>query len=163
MWKNKNICLRYVELADLQHLLLWENNPENWVYGDNQSPYSEEEMIDFIVEQMDFRKTNQLRLMICLNETKLPIGMIDLFAIDIEKKEASIGIIIAEKKYRRNHYASESIELIKEIATELFSVQTLNCIIQDDNISSIKLFEKNGFELVKKGTHLMYYQLKLSI
>lgn len=68
MWKSTNIFLRPVTLIDLQTLLEWENNPDNWEISGTTAPFSEEEMIDFIIEQADYKATRQLRLMICMNE-----------------------------------------------------------------------------------------------
>jgi diamine N-acetyltransferase len=145
MWEGKRIHLRQVEFSDLQTLLNWENNPENWEVSETNTPFSEEEMIDFIVEQSDFKNTNQLRLMICLNEINLPIGAIDLFEINQTKKTAGVGILINEKQYRQKGYAFEALELLKQISLELVELKKLFCTIHATNESSIKLFLKSGF------------------
>lgn len=153
MWKSEKIYLRQVDFSDLQTLLNWENNPENWSVSGTNAPFSEEEMIDFIVEQTDYKNSYQLRLMICLNENNLPIGAIDLFEIDEEKGSAGVGILINEDKYRKKGYAFEALELLKQIARELFTLKILSCTIHTNNTSSIKLFLKSGFLPVSAETN----------
>lgn len=153
MWRGEKIYLRQVEFADLQTLLNWENNSEHWSVSETSTPFSEEEMIDFIVEQTDYKNSCQLRLMICLNESNLSIGAVDLFEINEETGTAGVGILIDEKKYRKKGYAFESLELLKQIATELFTLRNLYCTIHTDNTSSIKLFLKSGFSPTSDETN----------
>lgn len=164
MWNGNRIYLRQVEFSDLKTLLHWENNPENWEISDTQTPFSEEEMIDFIVEQTDFRASNQLRLMICLSENNIPIGAIDLFEIDETKKTAGVGILIDDKHYRRKGYASEALGLVKIISKELFSLNTLYCRIHTSNDASKSLFEKSGFQYIRteKSQQINEYVLQIT-
>lgn len=145
MWKGEKIYLRQVGFTDLQTLLSWENNPEHWSVSDTNTPFSEEEMIDFIVEQTDYKNSCQLRLMICLNENNLPVGAIDLFEIDEKKGSAGVGILINDKKYREKGYAFEALELLKHISSELFKLKNLYCTIHTGNFASTNLFMKSGF------------------
>lgn len=145
IWRGKKIYLRQVAFDDLQLLLNWENNPENWKVSDTTTPFSEEEMIDFIVEQTDFRASGQLRLMICLSENKTPVGAIDLFDINEEQGIAGVGILINDIENRKKGYATEALNLLKTAASDLFSLQQLQCTIHTTNESSKQLFEKCGF------------------
>lgn len=161
MWKSNNISLRNVCLSDLQLLLDWENNPENWAVSETTQPYTEEEMIDFIVEQSAMQQPEQLRLMICINSNNEPIGAIDLFNINSEKKTASVGILINEIKHRNQGYATEALQLMKKNAKKQLKLSTLYCTIHSDNTSSIKLFSKCSFEKlsVKNGVETYFCSL----
>lgn len=163
MWKSKNIYLRQVEFNDLQTLLNWENNPENWAVSGINSPFSEEEIIDFIVDQTDVRNNTQLRLMICLQKSNLPIGAVDLFEIDKQKGTAGIGILIDEKKYRKKGYGFESLELLKHISSELFTLKNLYCTINMNNTASINLFLKSGFLPVSEDKNREITEYRFSI
>ena len=76
-----------------------------------------------------------------------------------------IGILIGEKSYRNKGYASEALNLIIDYCRNELSLVNLFCNIQKDNTTSIRLFEKCGFqfieELVLFDNKVNYYELKL--
>lgn len=161
MWSNQRIFLRQVEFNDLAILLEWENNPDNWEVSGTKSPFTEEEMIDFIIEQTDFRSSGQLRLMICLNENSLPIGAIDLFEINLNEQMAGVGILINEIQHRKKGYATEALHLLKTIAKSELHLSKLYCTIHPDNESSIQLFLNGGFILAQTDENVLFYNCQL--
>lgn len=162
MWKSTNIFLRPVTLIDLQTLLEWENNPDNWEISGTTAPFSEEEMIDFIIEQADYKATRQLRLMICMNEQLIPVGAIDLFEIDEDQRTAGVGILIHDPQHRKKGYATEALELVKQMARSELNLSTLYCSIQPHNDSSLRLFKRCGFLITSTGEELVHYRVDLS-
>lgn len=142
-----SIFLRALEPADIDILYKWENDPENWVVSNTQTPYSR-----FVLEQylasahQDIYSVKQLRLMICSVNDSRPLGAIDLFDFDPHNQRAGIGILIAEKDDRRKGYATEALEIIIQYGFEVLNVKQLYCNITADNESSITLFQKLGFE-----------------
>ncbi len=144
-----SIYLRKVELQDLQYLLAWENDPENWEVSNTVQPYSKEEMYQFILDQL-IGDHEQVRYMICHELTRLPIGTIDLFAIDHVNGQAELGILIAEKKYRRQGHALTALLHLIALCREEYKINHLFCFIDDENSSSIGLFEKAGFKWQRK-------------
>lgn len=161
MWANKHIFLRPVEMADLPYLLKWENDPKNWEVSGTTAPFTEEEMIDFIVEQAYFLASGQLRLMICLNKKATPIGAIDLFDINIEDKSAGVGILIQEKKHRGKGFAKEALSTLKEFSRDELKLKQLTCSIHKTNQSSIALFTKLNFKKTVSKQNVHFYELKL--
>lgn len=159
-FQSERIYLRQVELIDLSILLKWENDPENWKFSDTKQVYSEEEIIDFIVEQSDLRSTDELRLMICLNSDTTPIGAIDLFKIDFESGIASVGILIDEH-FRQKGLAFEALQLLQQEVCNYFSFKELNCTIQSDNSKSIQLFTNCSFVKQSVENELESYSFKL--
>lgn len=144
-WQDDKIYLRLTQLSDVPFLLELENNPVNWEVSDTFTPYSEEEMVDFIVDQQDFTSNNQLRLMICLRENNNIVGAIDLF--EIENSSAKVGVIIYPDHCRRLGIASRALELLKLLAQELYHLNKLTCTVQRKNDASAHLFRKSGFSL----------------
>lgn len=157
MWKGENVYLRHVELNDLNVLLEWENNPRNWSISGTTEPFTEEEIIDFIVEQTEPSKTSQIRFMICLTKTGEPIGAIDLFKIDRQNKTAGVGILINSEINRNKGYATEALELLKQISKNDLHLDTLQCSIQSDNYSSVHLFLKCTFKKQNTLNSIDYY------
>jgi len=145
MWANKRIFLRPVAMSDLPYLLKWENDPSNWEVSGTTAPFSDEEMINFIVEQTYFLATGQLRLMICLSKKSTPIGAIDLFDINVETKSAGVGILIQDKKHRGKGYAKEALSTLIDLSKMELKLARLTCSIQQENTASLALFKQLGF------------------
>ena len=161
MWASKRIFLRQLQMADLPYLLQWENDPENWEVSDTTTPYTEAEMIDFIVEQNYFLSTGQLRLMICLQKKDLPIGAIDLFDIDPIQRSAGVGILIQEKKFRRKGYASEALITLRNFCINELKLEHLHCCIHTTNLASIQLFLNCGFKQISEKEGIIQFELIL--
>ncbi len=155
MWQAKNSYLRPVEPEDASTLLLWENNPANWKVTDTEVPFSLQAILQLIEQQQNIRSTGQLRMMICLNQTRESVGAIDLYDVDFKNGNAAIGILIGEACHKRKGYASEGLGLIVQYARDILALHNLYCSVQADNPESISLFEKYGFE--KIGTRKEWF------
>lgn len=158
MLKGQNIFLRQVEEDDAQLLILWENNTKNWRYSETEAPYSLYEIQQYIKNASQIRQNKQLRLIICLNGSNLPVGTIDLFEIDFKHLRAGVGILIAEKENRGNGYAKEALQLLIEFSSKNLGLTQLHCDIQANNKSSIQLFESKGF--IKTGEKKNWFRHK---
>jgi diamine N-acetyltransferase len=169
MLKGPNIFLRPIEPEDATKILLWENNPEHWKVSGTEAPYSMHGILEYINSIQNFRQSGELRLMICLNETKETIGTLDLFEANFKHGRAGVGILIANKVYRNKSYAKESLDLLKEYAFDFLGFHNLIANVLEDNDASIQLFESAGYVLVgtkkewflNKGTRIneRIYQL----
>src|SRR5690554_7088713 len=78
MLKGKNIYLRQIEESDVNLLLLWENDTENWRYSESEAPFSLHQLQHYVKNASHVRQNQQLRFIICLNENHQAIGTIDL-------------------------------------------------------------------------------------
>ncbi len=149
MLKAENIYLRTIEPSDAKYLVQWENNPENWTVSNTLVPFSEHLILQYVNSAQDIFETKQIRFMICLQESNLPIGTIDLFEYDPMNQRAGIGVLIAESGERKKGYANEALQLIIHYGFDRLNLHQLFCHIFETNETSIHLFEKNNF--VKKG------------
>lgn len=145
--KNNHIILRAVEPKDVDLLYLWENNSENWQISNTTIPYSKEILRQFVEAPQDIYASKQLRLMITLTNTDQTVGAVDLFNFDPKNQNASIGILIDES-FRKNQFAFEALNLLKSYALNVVGIRNLSATILENNLPSLKLFEKCGFELV---------------
>ncbi|MFC2112741.1 GNAT family N-acetyltransferase [Bacteroidota bacterium] len=147
---GKNIKLRAVEPSDLDVLFEWENDPENWTVSNTSAPFSRHVLQKYIeTAQLDIYESRQLRLMIdrldpTENEPET-IGIIDLFDFDPQHLRAGVGILIARKEDRMKGLASEALSLLIEYGFGTLHLHQLFCNVTEDNLASIKLFEKHGF------------------
>lgn len=145
--KNSHIILRAVEPKDVDLLYLWENNSENWQISNTTIPYSKEILRQFVEAPQDIYASKQLRLMITLTNTDQTVGAVDLFNFDPKNQNASVGILIDES-FRKNQFAFEALNLLKSYALNVVGIRNLSATILENNLPSLKLFEKCGFELV---------------
>jgi diamine N-acetyltransferase len=146
--RGQNIFLRAIEPEDATKVMIWENNPENWRVSGTEAPYSMHGILEYINSIQNFRQCGELRLIICLKESKKPIGTLDLFDANFKHGRAGIGILIGEVEERSKGFASEAIQLLIEYARDLLGFHNLTAQVLDDNLPSRFLFENNGFELV---------------
>lgn len=61
--------------------------------------------------------------------------------------------MIAVKDQRGKGYAREAIEAVQMFALGVYSRDTIIAKIKDDNMGSIKLFEKLGYKFVQDNHH----------
>ena len=151
MLENKNIKLRALEASDLDLLYEWENNTDIWSISNTLSPFSKHILKQYLENShLDIYQTKQLRLIIDLKkkENNIPIGTIDLFDFDPFHLRAGIGILIYSEENRNKGYATEALELLINYSFNYLGLHQLYCNIASDNMKSIKLFTKAGFDIV---------------
>jgi len=139
-----SIYIRPIDIPDALKVMEWENNPDNWDASDNKSEYALYDIVRLIEELRNIELAKQARWIICEASDEELIGTVDLFEIDFEKKEASVGVLVADKLNRRKGIASQALNLIEQEALNL-GLTRLTCIIHPHNQGSICLFEKQGF------------------
>lgn len=145
--KAEHIFLRAIEPSDIDLIYEWENDTENWIVSNTQTPFSR-----FVLEQYitsaheDIYTAKQLRLIICTNDNKA-IGSIDLFDFDANNLRAGIGILIGDKSERKKGYASEAIKVLTNYCFTSLNLNQLYCNITTDNEESILLFQKHNFQI----------------
>jgi len=145
---GEHIYLRALEPEDLDFVYQIENDERIWEMSTTQTPYSR-----FLIKQylenahQDIYDAKQLRLVICSNDD-VTLGLIDLFDFNPTHNRAGVGILIAEKEYRRKGYGKEALQLVINYTKTHLRLHQLYANIADDNMASIQLFEKNGFKKI---------------
>jgi diamine N-acetyltransferase len=149
--KYKNIKLRALEPEDLELLYEWENDDIYWSISNTVAPFSRFTIKRYIENShKNLFETGQQRFMIDHLDDKITIGTIDVFEFDPFHKRAGIGILIANKSYRRKGYASMSLTCLQNYCFKTLQMHQIYCNILANNIGSINLFKKHGF--VEIGT-----------
>jgi diamine N-acetyltransferase len=144
------IRLRAPEPSDLDLLYIWENDTSTWLSGVTITPFSKFILKKYLeTAHQDIFETKQLRFMIDLKGNSIrTIGTIDIFDYDSFNNRAGVGILIADSTDRRNGYANGSLSLLKDYCFNVLGLNQLYCNITSNNLPSIKLFQKNGYEIV---------------
>jgi len=149
------IYLRKLKIDDLDYLKSVENDKSFWKYSFQNQHYSDDELLQFIhTSQLPIEQTNQIRFVICKNETDEQIGFIDLFEIDFTKSQAGISILISDTQNRSNGYGKLSIKKIIKFAKVDLNIKNLYCNISIDNILSLNFFKSVGFKEISKNSNL---------
>lgn len=145
--KYKNIKLRALEPEDLELLYEWENNQDFWSISNTIIPFSRYTLKHYIENShKNIYESGQVRLMIDHIEDKKTIGTIDIFEFDPFHKRAGIGILIADSLYRKKGFAAMSLTCLIKYCFETLQLHQLYCNIISNNLESIELFRKQGFE-----------------
>ena len=144
--KGEKIILRSVDSSDIDTILLWENSSAEPLYGVYEETFSREDVVQFIEnqQQFSFAENEQLRLMICSHEGER-LGTLDLTEYDGEK--AFVSILIFDSDNRRKGFAENALRLAISYVESL-GLHTLYANILLENLPSISLFKKLGFEAV---------------
>lgn len=161
----QHIFLRELASTDVDFIFECENNVENWEVSGTTQPFTKEAINEFVNAKQDLYLNAQIRYVICLNSNQQPIGTVDLFEFDAPNKTAGVGILIAHKTMRKKGFASEALGVVSDFCRNELNVVHLFCNIQKNNVPSIRLFEKCGFQLVNErelfDKPVNYYTKKL--
>ena len=143
---GEKIVLRSVDSSDIDTILLWENSSSEPLYGVYEEQFSREDVVQFVENQQRYSlaENEQLRLMICSHEGE-QLGALDLAEYD--GKKAFVSILIFDLCNRRKGFAENALQLAISYAESL-GLQTLYAKIFPENLPSIYLFNKAGFETV---------------
>lgn len=157
---GEKVALRAVELADVEVIHRWENDPEVWKVSNTITPFSRYLIEQYVLNSdQDIFAAKQLRLMIDRIDGPqvIPVGAIDLFEFEPMHRRAGVGILI-DRGNRGAGLASEALQLIKSYAFETLQLHQLYCHIHEDNVESLKLFQKHGFIITGTRKEWLLYR-----
>jgi diamine N-acetyltransferase len=142
---TEKISLRALEPTDLGFLYELENDCSVWEVSNTVAPFSQ-----FILQKYlenaaaDIYETRQVRLVMDAPNHGA-VGAVDLFDFDPRHLRAGVGISVLAG-FRQNQYASDAIKLLIEYAENFLNLHQLYASVPLDNLASLQLFRKSGFE-----------------
>lgn len=146
--EGSKVLLRALEPSDIDYLYQWENNTDTWFVSNTLTPYSKYILQKYIENShFDIYQTRQLRLMIVEKQNNIPIGAIDLFDFEPFHMRTGIGILIANKENRQQGFANDALNVLINYCFNHLQLNQIYCNIATNNIKSINLFKKVGFEI----------------
>lgn len=147
--RGERVVLRSVDIDDVQTILMWENDPDLEPFSDPHDPYTEQQIVEFILaQQVGFEANGQIRLMICV--AGRAVGAVDVF--DYDGSSADVGVLVYSQDDRRRGYATEALEAVKRYAPQ-WGIAILWATIDSENIASTALFRRCGFVKVDKNRY----------
>lgn len=145
--KWKNIMLRALEPSDLDFLYKMENDESVWEISNTSTPYSRYILKQYLDNShQDIYEAKQLRLVITMIEDGRSIGFVDLFDFEPKHQRVGLGIVIFDKADRGKSYAFQALEMICSYTFTHLNMHQLYANITGDNVRSLELFKKMGFE-----------------
>ena len=148
MLENATHRLRALEPEDVDLLLKWENNSENWWLGSSITPFSRATLLKFATGDHDLYRDTQLRLML---EYKNPqgiwhtVGSIDLYDFNVRNLRAGIGVIVEAEERRKGH-AREGLALISNYTDLHLGLHQIYAEVPSKHKASRQLFLQAGFK-----------------
>jgi len=145
---KQKIRLRALEPRDLDFLYEIENDRDLWHLSHTQQPFSKDLLRQYIAQaDKDIYEVKQFRFGIELIDNQKLIGFIDLFDFDPKNRRAGVGILI-HHTYRQQGLGDVALKLLIDYTQNILFLHQLYANISADNLTSIQLFEKNGFRLI---------------
>lgn len=145
--KEKSLCkisYRALEPDDISQIYLWENDLEICQVSLSKLPFSKYFLESYISQaHLSIQESGQFRFML-LDKDKHTIGCVDLFDYEAVHRRAGIGILI-DSNFRSLGYASEAIQLMKNLAFDQLGLKQIYCTVGSKNIPSLRLFTSQGF------------------
>ena len=139
------VHLRALEPEDLDMLYKIENDVQLWNVGTTNVPYSRYALHDYIASSTgDIYNDRQVRLMI-ETENGDVVGIVDVVNFDPRHLRAEVGIVI-EKNFRRKGFALAALHYIENYSLTVLHLHQLYAVIDEENISSVALFKKAGYQ-----------------
>lgn len=143
-----HITLRALEPQDLEFVLAVENDETLWHLSDTQVPFSRYTIQQYLDNaHKDIYEVKQLRLVIT-TMAGLTLGLIDVFDFDFKNKRAGLGILIKDAMHRGKGYGDEALQLLIAYCFKHLGLHQLYCDIEASNTASLKLFKKQGFQII---------------
>lgn len=152
---RESLYLRNAAMEDMDLTYTWANEPITRKYSFNQ------EFIPLVDHQNWFaRKINDQNCIYQLLEKGgKPVGSIRL---DIDAQVGLISYLIAPE-YTGKGYGKKMLELaVQNLENGRLEIKMLKGLVRNDNIASVKIFERLGFERRILNNDVIEYTLKIN-
>ena len=134
----------------------WINDPSVHEYLESKKK-TVEELKQYI--KLRYNDPNCLFLGIFLKSNSSHIGNIKLEPIDFKNKEATLGILIGDKKFWNQGFATEALKLVVDYAFKELKLDEVNLGVYKENIGAIKVYKKTGFKIYDEDEKV--YKMKV--
>lgn len=160
-FQDDKIIIREIKEADAPSLFTWDIDKELNQYDPRPVPRSNAELLQ---QCMDFCRRFNSEIMnpniqakiykyfIVTDKEGNPIGFVNFFGINKEKKQGEMGVMIGDKRWWRNGIALKAVNIAVDYIFNNMDISRIYIETGECNIPSIRLFTKAGF--AKCGEYL---------
>lgn len=143
------VYLRPILMEDTDMLLEWRNSPyvvNNFFY---RVPISREEHINWMKNKVAQGLVYQY--IVCLKSDDTPVGCVYLQHYEDGANSMESGVFMSERTPKGQGIGTEAVRLLNyEVAFKELGLNKTYARVIDQNIGSLKLHEKVGFEEVSR-------------
>lgn len=151
MSAQENLCLRALEMEDVETIYGWENDMSQWNIGSNLRFLSRYAVEDYIINSQneEIFSCGQARFILEKKEgeRRLSVGCVDLFDIDGYHSKAAIGLYI-DQSHRGQGLADKALQLLENYSFEVLHLHQIYAFIGEGNTSCRRLFEHSNYKEV---------------
>lgn len=145
---NNKVTLRPIEKEDLDSLFKWRNDESIFSQlGGGYFPVSKTEMAKWMD---NFCKLDKFNTRFIIEYEKVAVGFISLNNIDYKNGSGELGIYIGESSYQGKGIASSALRKLEKFASNHLGLRKIKLLMNHDNISALKLYEKLSYAYVGK-------------
>lgn len=152
---NNRIYLRNASLEDLEITYTWANHPHTRQYAFNQGFISHQEHSNWFVGKISDENCIY-KLLISGNE---PVGSI---RFDIKGEEALISYLVAPQQTGKGLGKKLLEKSVLSLENERTDIKFIKGLVKKDNISSVKIFEKLGFNGAELDENILEFRLEIN-
>ncbi len=138
--------------AEIARLYEWSRDPELLrVSGGTVTELSPEEFREHVRGERLYGPTNRRMFLLFARENLELIGRLGIFAIDWNRRDAELGIVIGERAYQNRGYGRDAV---RTLLHHLFTSSSLNLIYLytfADNVRAQHAFAAVGFRVTEQG------------
>jgi RimJ/RimL family protein N-acetyltransferase len=173
--EDEGIVVRDIVQDDAVSLFVWWVDKEINKYDPRPIPENSCELLqeckEFckrfdteIINTDDF--INKYKYFMICNTNDQAIGFVNIFNIDIEKKQCEMGVVIGNKEYWRKGIANKAVKAASDYIFNNTKITRIYIEAGEANIPALRLFEKLAFtkcgEIIDEGFKFIVMELKKS-
>lgn len=141
------IYLRPMTEEDADLIVEWRNRPELKRFFICQDDFTKEGHLQWFRQMKATQRACQM--MICDKKTDMPLGSVDIKAIDWEHHKGEYGIFLGEEAARGRGIGTEAAKLMLAYGFEQLGLHRIYLRALATNEQAIRSYEKAGF--VREG------------
>ncbi len=147
------LFLRFANEEDKEDVFIWRNDPESIKYSPS-GKVNPEEHNKWYSQKI---KDSQTQLFIITDEKGNKIGTIRFDFNNINSQEISIAL---NPKFRGKGLGTKSLRLGVHTYFNNYNIKEITARVLNNNLASIKIFEKVGFKKIKEEKSMIEYAIK---
>ncbi len=159
MYYGEKVCLRALEVEDLDDIMKHWNNLEIRQYLNSQTPMSRQAEQRWLEQSttLDPWKDGKMILAIDDKKTGKFLGTVSVFDISKQHKRAEFGIAIHSPENLGKGYGTDATRVMLWVAFHILGLNSIFLLTLGSNERAQKAYEKAGFKrsgVFRKGAYV---------
>lgn len=154
-YKDDEFVIRDLQEEDIIYMFSWWIDKEINKHDPRPIPQNSKQLTEecirycniFDIEKMnnDIDARKYRYFIISDNEAK-PIGFVNFFSIDRQKKQGELGVIIGDKRYWKKGIAYKAVHAVVDYIFNNMNIDRIYIETGELNVPAVRLFRKLNFQ-----------------